>query len=224
MRDQVRKRMQLIGDRFADEATKLVLVEVDKLVARLDHAIDTALSAFLSDTKSDLSTTAASAVEDSPRPTKRSKGRPRPASAQALAPAGNVAEPHRVPSGHRGADAAVVDLSEPHKRTNTCRKCGAIGFTARTCGKTHNVSTSPAEEEHGEEATTLPAKKHRASAQPPATSSISIASPPLYSHAPRSFRSHRSARREAPSSRRTFHPRVGRRRWIERRSGPPWAN
>ena len=38
------------------------------------------------------------------------------------------------------ATSSDISPSKPRERTNTCGKCGAVGFTARTCGKTHNVS------------------------------------------------------------------------------------
>lgn len=42
--------------------------------------------------------------------------------------------------------AVAVQPTQPveSKRGNTCSKCGAAGYTARTCGKTHNVAAKPA--------------------------------------------------------------------------------
>lgn len=53
------------------------------------------------------------------------------------APAGVPAHLDRAPSSDPSPRRARGE------RTNTCRKCGAVGFTARTCGKTHNVSPAP---------------------------------------------------------------------------------
>lgn len=34
--------------------------------------------------------------------------------------------------------------SDSLRKPNTCGTCGAVGFTSRSCGKTHNVSSAPA--------------------------------------------------------------------------------
>lgn len=31
------------------------------------------------------------------------------------------------------------------RKPNSCKKCGAVGFTSATCGKTHNVTSAKAE-------------------------------------------------------------------------------
>lgn len=83
------------------------------------------------------STSEASAVEDSPRPTDTQQGAATPGQS-ASAAAGSVAEPHRVPTGHRDSDAAAVDAS-PRRICG----CGSRGPHRKGCSLP-NTSTSPA--------------------------------------------------------------------------------
>lgn len=55
----------------------------------------------------------------------------------------------------KGKPAAVTkprksvteNIPTEKRKPNSCNKCGAIGFTSRTCGKTHNVQEEQTDEE-----------------------------------------------------------------------------
>lgn len=163
MRDVLLARIRPLLERLASDLAELAAARFEAELERMEETFAIALSAYASDGDgaADLltaalgpdlaamlkpsSTTPASAVEDSPRPTKRSKRAATPGQSASSA-AGNVAEPHRVPSGHRDAGAAVVDTPPPRfnslgRRIGTiiCSKCGYVGGNARGCGTAHET-------------------------------------------------------------------------------------
>lgn len=76
-----------------------------------------------------------------------------------------------------------TELDRWNPRANTCSKCGARGFTARTCGKTHNVdaapiASSPATAAQVPEAPPLFALRDTARSKSPPRSSASQHVPP----------------------------------------------
>lgn len=176
MRSHLYRRLQALSDKLASDLTELVLERVELMVTRtfihVGESLDVAMSAFSSDL--DSSATAASAVEDNPRPTKRSRRAATPGQSASSA-AGNVAKPHRSPGGHRRTDAVVADTQSRKRKPNSCSKCGAIGFTAATCGRTHNVPTSPAGADDAKEP---PTREVAASPKPPTTSREEVSAPP----------------------------------------------
>lgn len=147
-------RIQPLVDRLARDLAALAERRIEAEIGRVGEAFEVALSAYQSNGAPDLleaalgpdlarmfnaSSTTASAAEDKPRPTRkvRSKGRPRPVTAQAEA-TGNVAESQRSPKEHRSS-RAVVDTSN----ARTCG-CAARGRHRRDCkqGKSPAAKTS----------------------------------------------------------------------------------
>lgn len=107
--------------------------------------------------------------------------------AQPATPPGSPAKTRRAPAASRSAGTVVRGVGdatshsavpEPavtakqgstssKRKPNRCSECGAVGFNSQSCGKTHNVPTSPA----------APDGPVVAKASTPATSTIKA--PPL---------------------------------------------
>lgn len=106
LREQLLARIQPALEQLAEQMVDMLLARIELHVNQLELAFDAATSAFASD----LSASRVSAVEDNPRPTKRSKRAATPGQSASSA-AGNVAEPHRAPTDQRSADTVVADTS-----------------------------------------------------------------------------------------------------------------
>jgi hypothetical protein len=52
--------------------------------------------------------------------------------------------PAKPTRSRKVARPAVKPAKSAGRKPNSCSKCGATGFTAATCGKTHNVDGKPA--------------------------------------------------------------------------------
>lgn len=114
-----------------------------------------------------------------------------------------AADPPRA----RAARRVDAEPTAERRRANTCRKCGAVGFTARTCGKTHNVAVdarpdthaappAPADDARDDDGEEAPRRREPAALRPVA--------PPPYSA--RRCRPLRANRGPGPSSRRSCRP------------------
>ncbi len=142
MREQLLQRITPAIEKLAEQLVDLVLERIDMHINQLELAFDAAASSFASDI---LSTAAADTQGTEPVSHTRSRRTRDPGEARKLAPRPSSPSSSGKESRSHGAAGPVrsaATRSPDQKRTNTCRKCGAIGFTARTCGKTHNVSTS----------------------------------------------------------------------------------
>jgi hypothetical protein len=51
----------------------------------------------------------------------------------------------RVPREPKPKKSTKAITPKSGRKPNSCRKCGATGFTAATCGKTHNVASAKAD-------------------------------------------------------------------------------
>lgn len=89
--------------------------------------------------------------------------------AELVATIGRLTEPQTTPAKKTRApktqrEPKPAKPAKGERKPMSCNKCGAVGFTSRTCGKTHNV-----EETDAEESETVDTK-------PPSTAAVSIAS------------------------------------------------
>jgi hypothetical protein len=53
----------------------------------------------------------------------------------------NAGRPRSAALARRAGSSPAPDTKKKRK-PNSCNKCGAVGFTSATCGKTHNVEAS----------------------------------------------------------------------------------
>lgn len=129
MRDAIIKHVRPLIDQLVEDLVDDVAARIGERIAQ---AIDVARSALLSDLEGRQSTDDAARQHDvrgaDPEECQPGLGAN---TVRRLA----VATP--AATQQPGKDRPSSTLS---KRTNTCRKCGAAGFTARTCGITHNLA------------------------------------------------------------------------------------
>lgn len=101
-----------------DLAVDLATLIGDRLNGQLEQALDVARSALASDIDSG----------DAARGSKA------------------ITEPHRdrINMLRRTASAAIAARQPVARRPTTCRNCGAVGFTSKGCGTSHQPLTQPA--------------------------------------------------------------------------------
>jgi hypothetical protein len=141
LRDHLFQRLLPVVDRFAGEVADLIANRIEAELARVDEALATALSAYadgedasdVEDAKPVRDRAVDRAAVQARRPRVQARARRAAADQGDRAPAVDTAVASAA-SSPAGQEAAPVTRK---RKPNTCRKCGAIGFTAQGCGTSH---------------------------------------------------------------------------------------
>lgn len=164
MRDVLLKRVRPLVERLAADLTELAVRRMEVEIERIEESLEVALSAYQSADVPDLlaaalgpelaamlaggGTSRHTTIDDDG---KRGSGQPAPHVTQqgadtpghrASEAAGNVADPHCTPIGHRGAEPSSSTFPNA-KKPITCSKCGFVGGNARGCGRAHPTLERP---------------------------------------------------------------------------------
>lgn len=128
-RDQLLEHIRPLVEDLAGELASILWADLE---VKLDQALDAARSALISDLQSTVR------ADDCAAPSV-----PTYADVES---GSSVRTPRR---------AAPESTAPKGRKPNTCSKCGTRGFTAATCGRTHNVTPDDGEDETDDEATPI---------------------------------------------------------------------